>query len=79
MPPERSDALRPSEDARRTDPQPNAERRRVLFGICLVIASTLCFSVSDVTAKLLTATLPPFEVVWLRYLVFCVLVVHLHS
>jgi drug/metabolite transporter (DMT)-like permease len=40
-----------------------------------VITSTVLFSISDALAKHLTATLPPLEVAWLRYLVFCLLVV----
>ena len=50
------------------------ERRQVILAIGLVTASTLCFSISDVTAKFLTASLPPLQVVWLRYLVFCLLI-----
>ena len=44
-------------------------------GIGLVITSTALFSVSDALAKHLTTTLPPVEVAWLRYLVFCLLAV----
>ena len=41
-----------------------------MVGIGLIITSTVVFTVSDVAAKALSATLPPLEVTWLRYLVF---------
>lgn len=39
-------------------------------GIVLLVLATLMFSVSDVTAKYVAATLPAIEVAWMRYLVF---------
>jgi drug/metabolite transporter (DMT)-like permease len=44
------------------------------LGIALVVISTLFFACSDVTTKLLTATLPTLEVAWLRYASFAALV-----
>jgi drug/metabolite transporter (DMT)-like permease len=41
-----------------------------MVGIGLIIASTIVFTISDVAAKALSATLPPLQVTWLRYLVF---------
>ncbi|HEX2553348.1 MAG TPA: DMT family transporter [Microvirga sp.] len=46
-------------------------------GIALIVGSTLFFSGADVIAKALTATLPPAEVAWLRYLTFALIVVPL--
>ena len=47
----------------------------VLRGTLLLIAATMLFSVSDVTAKYVSATLPVIEVAWVRYLVFVLLTV----
>jgi drug/metabolite transporter (DMT)-like permease len=44
-----------------------------LRGILLVVGATLLFSVSDVTAKFVSATLPVIEVAWVRYVVFVAL------
>ncbi|WP_426955880.1 DMT family transporter [Muricoccus radiodurans] len=43
---------------------------RPLRGILLITASIALFSVSDALAKLLTGSLPPVEVGWLRYVTF---------
>ena len=56
---------------------PAVRRPNVMLGIVLVMASTFFFSISDVTAKHLTQSLPPLQVAWLRYLVFCVIAVGL--
>ncbi len=45
---------------------------RKLLGIAAILACCALFPVSDTAAKLLTATLPPLEVAWLRYLVFVI-------
>ncbi|MFO1149029.1 MAG: DMT family transporter [Alsobacter sp.] len=42
----------------------------VLPAIGLIIASTVFFSAGDITAKMMTETLPPIEVTWIRYAVF---------
>ena len=52
---------------------PLARADDALRGIALVISATLLFSVSDVTAKLVSAHLPVIEVLWVRYLVFVAL------
>jgi len=49
---------------------PAAAAQSPLRGIALIVASTLFFACSDVIAKALTATLPPVEVAWLRYVTF---------
>ncbi|MDU0344022.1 DMT family transporter [Bosea rubneri] len=46
-----------------------------LVAIGLILASTLFFAAGDVTAKLLTGSLPGLQVTWLRYVVFALLVV----
>jgi drug/metabolite transporter (DMT)-like permease len=43
-----------------------------LPAIGLIIASTVFFSAGDITAKMMTETLPPIEVTWIRYVVFLV-------
>ncbi|WP_414475286.1 DMT family transporter [Microvirga sp. M2] len=43
--------------------------------IGLAVLSTVFFAMGDVTAKALTGTLPAIEVTWLRYVVFCSVVV----
>lgn len=45
-----------------------------LKGILLIIASTLFFAVSDVTAKVLAESLPATGVAWLRYATFVLIV-----
>ncbi|SCY93277.1 EamA domain-containing membrane protein RarD [Microvirga guangxiensis] len=42
--------------------------------IGLTLLSTAFFAMGDVTAKGLTGTLPALEVTWLRYIVFCLVV-----
>jgi drug/metabolite transporter (DMT)-like permease len=44
------------------------------LGIGFIIASTVFFAGSDVAAKLLTHTIPPVEIAWMRYVVFCLMV-----
>ena len=44
----------------------NARNRRI--GIAMVCVTTLCFTALDTTGKWLVATLPVFQVVWLRFL-----------
>jgi drug/metabolite transporter (DMT)-like permease len=46
-----------------------------LSAIGLAILATVFFSMGDVLAKVLTGTLPAIEVAWLRYIVFCLVVV----
>ncbi|HWK44547.1 MAG TPA: DMT family transporter [Stellaceae bacterium] len=45
-----------------------------LRAVGLLMSAMILFSCSDATAKYLAATLPPIEVVWLRYLGFSLLV-----
>lgn len=40
------------------------------MGISAIVASTICFPISDTLAQSLMGTLPPIEVAWLRYCVF---------
>jgi len=47
----------------------------ILKAIGLIVASTLFFSAGDIVAKIMTATLPPLEVTWFRYLLFVALIV----
>jgi drug/metabolite transporter (DMT)-like permease len=44
-----------------------------LRAIVMVLGASVFFSSSDATAKLVSQTLPPIEVAWLRYVVFVVL------
>jgi drug/metabolite transporter (DMT)-like permease len=44
-----------------------------LRGILLVVASTIFLASSDAAAKLLAASIPAIEIVWLRYLSFCLI------
>jgi drug/metabolite transporter (DMT)-like permease len=46
-----------------------------LVAIGLVLASTVFFSAGDIAAKFLTGSVPGIEVTWLRYLVFCLMVI----
>lgn len=52
-----------------------AREDNALRGIVLVVGATLLFSISDVTAKSVSATLPVVEIIWVRYLVFTLLTV----
>jgi drug/metabolite transporter (DMT)-like permease len=54
---------------------PLARPDNVLRGILLLVSATIMFSVSDVTAKAVSATLPVVEVAWVRYCVFVLLTV----
>jgi drug/metabolite transporter (DMT)-like permease len=41
-----------------------------LRGVALIVAATMCFSLSDVMAKYVGQYLPPVELTWIRYVVF---------
>ncbi|WP_372399988.1 DMT family transporter [Azospirillum sp. HJ39] len=56
-------------------PAPNGTEP--MRAILLVVLGVACLSCSDATAKYLARTLPPAEIVWLRYLVFTALVMPL--
>src|ERR671912_427622 len=45
-----------------------------LGALGLAVLATVFFSMGDVTAKVLTGTLPAIEVAWLRYIVLCLVV-----
>lgn len=49
--------------------------RGAIKGIAFLVASTGFFACSDVIAKALTATLPPVEVAWLRYVTFALILI----
>ena len=54
----------------------NAPAKDATFAaIGLAVLSTVFFAMGDVAAKVLTGTLPAIEVTWLRYSVFCLVVV----
>ena len=46
-----------------------------LVAIGLVLASTVFFSAGDIAAKFLTGIAPGTEVAWLRYRVFCLMII----
>ncbi|PVE24040.1 EamA family transporter [Microvirga sp. KLBC 81] len=50
-------------------------RDATFAAIGLAVLSTVFFAMGDVAAKVLTGTLPAIEVTWLRYIVFCSVVV----
>jgi len=50
-----------------------ARADRPFKGIALILASTVFLGTSDVTAKYLSATLPPIEITWIRFLVFALI------
>jgi drug/metabolite transporter (DMT)-like permease len=50
-------------------------RDATFAAIGLALLSTVFFAMGDVAAKVLTDTLPAIEVTWLRYVVFCLVVV----
>jgi drug/metabolite transporter (DMT)-like permease len=52
-----------------------ARADRPFKGIALILLSTTFLSVSDVTAKYLSASLPSIEIAWLRFLVFALIMV----
>jgi drug/metabolite transporter (DMT)-like permease len=54
-------------------PQAPARADRPFKGIALILASTVFLGTSDVTAKYLSATLPPIEITWIRFLVFALI------
>ena len=41
-----------------------------LRGIALMVGATICFSLSDVMAKVLVGAIPAVEIAWIRYVVF---------
>jgi Permeases of the drug/metabolite transporter (DMT) superfamily len=57
-----------------TAPQSRAANDGALVPILTVVASTAFFAMGDVAAKMLTDTVPAIEVTWLRYVVFCAMV-----
>ena len=50
---------------------------RTALGVAAILASTVCYPLSDLSAQSLTRSLPPLEVAWLRYLVFALAVLPL--
>lgn len=44
------------------------------IGIAYIVGSTLFFATGDVAAKMLTSTIPAVEIAWMRYVVFCAMV-----
>ncbi|WP_262300176.1 DMT family transporter [Microvirga sesbaniae] len=50
-------------------------RDATVTAISLALLSTAFFAMGDVAAKVLTGTLPAIEVTWLRYVVFCLVVI----
>jgi len=48
---------------------------RVFAGIGMILLSTIFFCAGDIAAKAMTERLPAVQVAWLRYVVFCGLVV----
>ena len=50
-------------------------RDATVTAIGLALMSTVFFAMGDVAAKVLTGTLPAIEVTWLRYLIFCLVVI----
>jgi drug/metabolite transporter (DMT)-like permease len=52
-----------------------ARADRPFKGIALILSSTAFLSISDVTAKYLSASLPSIEIAWLRFLVFALIMV----
>jgi drug/metabolite transporter (DMT)-like permease len=46
-----------------------------LRGVALSVLSMLLFACSDVVSKYLNRTLPPVEIAWIRYVIFCLVVV----
>jgi drug/metabolite transporter (DMT)-like permease len=55
----------------------DAARQTPLFGITLIVASTVFFACSDVITKALASSLPAVEIAWLRYVTFSLLVMPL--
>jgi drug/metabolite transporter (DMT)-like permease len=54
-------------------PKASARADRPFKGIALILASTVFLGLSDVTAKYLSASLPPIEITWIRFLVFALI------
>ncbi|MXQ14044.1 EamA family transporter [Microvirga makkahensis] len=50
-------------------------RDTTFAAIGLAVSATVFFAMGDVAAKVLTSTLPAIEVTWLRYVVFCLVVI----
>jgi len=54
---------------------PAAVADNAFLAIGLVLLSTVFFCLGDVAAKFLTDTVPAIQVTWMRYVVFCLMVV----
>ena len=65
-------SLPEKKSAPRTAP---ARADRPFKGIALILASTVFLGCSDVTAKYLSASLPPIEITWIRFLTFALIMV----
>jgi drug/metabolite transporter (DMT)-like permease len=52
-----------------------ARADRPFRGIALILASTVFLGISDTSAKYLSATIPPIEIAWIRFLVFATIMV----
>jgi drug/metabolite transporter (DMT)-like permease len=63
----------PERKPKPTAPKVSAYADRPFKGIALILASTVFLGLSDVTAKYLSASLPPIEITWIRFLVFAVI------
>nr|WP_246105197.1 DMT family transporter [Rhodoligotrophos appendicifer] len=46
-------------------------------GVLLIVIATVFFTCSDMSAKYLTQDLPAIEIAWIRYVVFCAIVIPL--
>jgi drug/metabolite transporter (DMT)-like permease len=55
----------------------DATRQTPLWGVLLIVASTVFFACSDVITKALASSLPAVEIAWLRYVTFSLLVMPL--
>jgi drug/metabolite transporter (DMT)-like permease len=55
----------------------DATRQTPLWGVLLIVASTVFFACSDVITKALASSLPAVEIAWLRYVTFSLLVIPL--
>jgi drug/metabolite transporter (DMT)-like permease len=50
---------------------------RPMWGIALMVMSTVFFACGDVITKVLAGSVPPIEIVWLRYVTFSVILIPL--
>ncbi|GEO18106.1 DMT family transporter [Microvirga aerophila] len=55
----------------------DAARQTPLWGIALIVTSTVFFACSDVITKALASSLPAVEITWLRYVTFSLLILPL--